>query len=294
MIDLHLLKHYLKTILDIDITPRPWTAAEQLPFYLRTAYAFYQINILGVDCLLAFDENPATASPATISKHLDQIKIKWTGDVIYVRSAVSAGYRNRMIRQKIPFIIPNNQMFLPMFGMDIREYFKKIKITPVALSPSAQCLILFLLIRGYSPGSMITLRHVAQSLDYSLMTISRVFDELTALELAQSVREGRDRKLRVLFPAVKLWEKSLPYLTTPVQQRVILSSLDADIPISLAGLSALAESTRCYLRRNIPQVPSSTVTGIDSNIIFLSTPSLIPKQVPGKSRFGNTHRVCLP
>ena len=85
-------------------------------------------------------------TPATIQKHIFQVRKKWPDEVIYVQQKVTAYNRKRLIQYKIPFVVPLNQMYLPFLGIDLREHFKNIRETEASFfSPSTQVVVLYCL-----------------------------------------------------------------------------------------------------------------------------------------------------
>jgi len=52
---------------------------------------------------------------------MDVIQTKQKDDVVYVRTRMTAFNRKRLIEQKVPFIVPGNQMYLPTLAIDLRE-----------------------------------------------------------------------------------------------------------------------------------------------------------------------------
>lgn len=67
---------------------------------------------------------------------------------IYVTDALASYERKRLIEQKVPFIVPGNQLYLPELGIDLREYFRqRAGSAESPLSPSAQALLITALLR---------------------------------------------------------------------------------------------------------------------------------------------------
>jgi len=58
---------------------------------------------------------------------MDMLQARQQADLIYVRAQVTAYNRKRLIEQKVPFIVPGNQMYLPMLAIDLREHFRRIR-----------------------------------------------------------------------------------------------------------------------------------------------------------------------
>ena len=118
--ELHQLERYLHAALGVAVTTTPWRQRDRLPHFIKEIYGFAETKLLGIPFLLAVDTNPAEQSPATLRKHMDLLRTKQNADVIYVRANVTAYNRQRLIEHKVPFIVPGNQMYLPMLAIDLR------------------------------------------------------------------------------------------------------------------------------------------------------------------------------
>ncbi len=235
-------ERHLKETLNITVETKKWEDDENLPFFLRDLYAFYQVFLLDTPCLLmvAWDEEEQT--PATIRKQMLQVQAKWDGEVIYLRSSVSAYNRKRLIEQKVPFVVPGNQMYLPTLGIDLREHFKQIRsVAPGKFSPATQAVVLHVLLQ--EPMHNCTPSRMAKQLGYTVMTLTRAFDELVSLGLGEVVTEGRERVLRFNVDKRDLWARSREVMRSPVKKRTFIlppGKMWEGLP---AGLTALAHYT---------------------------------------------------
>ena len=236
------LKQYLHETLSAEVSPIPWNEDTRLPLFLRNLYTFFQMELLEVSCLLMLDRNEREQSPATVRKHMDQVQAKWDGEVVYVRGRVTAYNRKRLIEHKLPFVVPGNQMYLPMLGIDLREHFKKLHTETHKFSPSTQALVLHVLLHGTTRRTF-TPAEMAACLGYSAMTMTRAFDELESADLGGILLEGRERRVRFAESARDTWAKAQPFLRSPVKKRIQIRPLNADAPGPRAGLSALADYT---------------------------------------------------
>lgn len=232
------LEQYLREALGITVTPHPWEKSSGLPQYLREYYSFFKMDVLGIECLLMADSGENEQTPAVIGKHLDQVRSRYDVEVVYVRQAFTSYNRKRLIEQKVPFIIPGNQMYLPMLGIDLRKHLKRLRQKKPFFSPSTQMLILHVLWRKET--DTVTPAEIAQRLGYSAMTLTRAFDELEAAGIGEHSVRGKERHLRFAETGRPLWEHALPYLSTPVRRRLYVASSMQKGKGSLAGQSALA------------------------------------------------------
>lgn len=240
--DLSQFKRYLHETLGTVVSPTPWDGSTRLPFFLQNLYTFFEVQLLETPCLLMLDRNQQEQSPATIRKHMDQVQAKWDGNVVYVRARVTAYNRKRLIEHKLPFVVPGNQMYLPMLGIDLREHFKKLRTETQEFSPSTQALAIHVLLQG-TTKRIFTPAEMAQCLGYSAMTMTRAFDALESADLGEIFLEGRERCVRFAESAEDTWAKAQPFLRSPVKKRLHIEELNTDPPGPRAGLTALADYT---------------------------------------------------
>ena len=235
---LHELERYLHDALGVSVKTTPWSGVGQLPPVLREKYRFAKAELLGLRALLVIDANPEEQSPATVRKHLDMLQSKQPAELIYVRARVTAYNRKRLIEQKVPFIVPGNQMYLPMLAIDLREHFRRIREEAPTFSPSTQVVVLHAMLRD--AGQVLIPSEMAPLLGYSAMTMTRAFDELETAKLAVVTVRGRERCLRFIGDRREIWEKAQPFLRNPVSKRLFIRRIHGAEGATRAGLTALA------------------------------------------------------
>ena len=227
------LQQYFHEVLNVHVTVHPWTKTGELPFFLIDLYEF---SLFDTRCLLVISKNSALLTPMSICKHLEQIQKTWNGLTIYVQSTISFYNRKRLIQRHVPFIVPGNQMYLPQFGIDLREHFRKlISKQEKFLSPATQVVVIYALVRETSED--LTPSTLAKQLGYTPMTMTRAFDELEGAEIGEIYRVGKERQWR--FENKKtLWKNAKIFLRNPVKKRVYIKQ---GHPKILSGTSALSK-----------------------------------------------------
>jgi DNA-binding MarR family transcriptional regulator len=223
--ELHELERYVHDALGVSVKTSALERSRQLPPFLRERYRFAQAELLGLRALFVIDANPEEQSPATVRKHMDMLQAKQHADLIYVRAQVTAYNRKRLIEQKVPFIVPGNQMYLPMLAIDLREHFRRIREEAPTFSPSTQVVVLYALLRD--AGRVLIPAEMAPLLGYSAMTMTRAFDELETANLAEVTVRGRERCLRFNGGRKEIWEKAQPFLRSPVSKRLFIRRASA-------------------------------------------------------------------
>lgn len=259
--ELRQLDLYLDQTLGTKIVLSPWLDSKRLAPFLQQLYGFWQTRIMGTPCLLMVDEGHEEQAAAVIGKHLAQIQAKWDGEVVYVRNHLTPYNRRRLLEQKIPFVVPGNQMYLPMVGVAFRERFRRPIEVPDQFSPATQALVLYWLLKG--ADQPLTPSRTAQQLGYSAMTTSRAFTELEATEFVEVERMGKERRLTFIGAKRDVWAKAQPFLRTPVTRRIFIPQQPPYPEGIQAGLTALAH----YSMLAAPARPVVAVYGQDQNAL---------------------------
>lgn len=237
------VRRYLHEVLGVS-TPavKPWARANELPYFLRDAFQFSELELRGHPIVLVMGRAEQKQSLSEVRTWLDKVRVLAGHPAVYVTDALASYERRRLIEQKVPFIVPGNQLYLPDLGLDLREYFRqRSPAAEAALSPSAQAMLITALLHRpwqaeWQPSK------VAVALGYTPMTLSRVVKELTAAGLVTAYTVGRSRWLRMEQPPQKTWEQAKLLLRSPVKRTVwVLTEGSAANRLGhLAGLSALA------------------------------------------------------
>jgi len=273
--ELQQLERYVDQMLGAKVALRPWRDSARLAPFLRQLYGFWQTQILGTPCLLMMDQGKQEQAAAVVRKHIAQVQAKWPAEVVYVPSHLTPYNRRRLLEQKVPFIVPGNQMYLPMAGVDFRERFRRQIEAPAKFSPATQATVIHWLLRG--TDEPMKPAQTAQRLGYSAMTTTRAFNELEAAELGEVARRGKERRLRFVGAKPDVWAKAQPFLRSPVTKRICIRQPHPAPEGIQAGLAALAH----YSMLAPPEHPVMAVYGQDWKALPLwhnKTP--IPSQDP--------------
>ena len=270
---------YLHEILGIAPRVRAWPAAGKLPYFLQDAFEVRELKLLDRQMLLAIDKRPERQGLANVRGQMDKLRQLAGIPVVYVTGALASYERKRLIEQKVPFLVPGNQLYLPDLGIDLREYFRKPPAAPdTALSPATQAMLIAVLLRRpwrdqWQPAE------VVGQLGYTPMTLSRAVKELTAAGIATLRTEGRVRSLHTERTAAQTWEHARPMLRSPVKRRVWMlpPPKSRPRPLRLAGLSALAR----YSMLTEPQWPTYAVAQAEWKAATQAGFETLPEPLPG-------------
>jgi len=160
---------------------------------------------------------------------------------------ISSYNRKQPVQRHIPFVVPNNQIYLPDLGLDLREYFRQQRVPRTFFSPSTQAVIIFSLFKEKKEAFILS--KLAKALNYSLMTVTRSFNELEEAGIGQVISKGKERKWFFEDGRQELWNQTKTMLSTPIQTKLWIKG---NHPKILAGISALSEMTVL----NTPPLPT--------------------------------------
>jgi hypothetical protein len=232
---------YLHETLDADAHIRQWDGARNLPYYLQDAFDLYEFQLRDREILLASGRKGQTPKLRTLRTQLDKLVHLADRPVVFATSTLASYERRRLVEQKVPFVVPGNQLYLPDLGIDFREYFRQPHSAVTAFTPATQAMFIAALLRrewrdGWQPAELL------EELGYTTMTMTRAVRELAAAGLMTAHQEGRTRQLHLRYPQDQVWDQAAPFLRTPVKRTVwVDDQRSAKRPrVPLASLSALA------------------------------------------------------
>ncbi|MFO7760145.1 MAG: MarR family transcriptional regulator [Thermodesulfobacteriota bacterium] len=232
-------QRYLSETLGIETEFSRKETTGGLPFFLHEYYDFYNLSLYGENFVVLAVKDSSELTPAGIRKHIQLVNEKLDARSVFLGDSLSSYNRKRLIAYKVPFIIPDNQLYLPDLALNLREFLKKNEPAAEAVSPATQALILYCL--NLKINEPLTPAALAERIGYSKMTTSRAFDEIEAAGLAQVSSSGRNRLVQFTADRRSLWEESLPHLKTPVLKRLWIKSFENAPQFPRAGQTALAE-----------------------------------------------------
>ncbi|KUY31549.1 MarR family transcriptional regulator [Elizabethkingia ursingii] len=240
------LRKYIEEILGVLVYPEPvnYNHLGQLPLYILQGYEFYQASLMNRDILLAHLKQDDEISILQLGKHLELLE-KVTGKVvIFVIDNIQAFNRKRLIEKKINFIVPEKQLYIPEFFMDLRESFSRNKNPKEKLIPTAQFLVLYHILNHQNNViENSSFKELAIKLGYTSMAISKAVDNLKSYQLIE-VTGTKEKQIHFLHKRAELWhilERRKLFLN-PVIKRVFVDDKPYQAMLK-CNASALAEYT---------------------------------------------------
>lgn len=231
------MEHYIKDVLGLDVVLE--NKDFKLPIYLKEVYNIKLLKIIDKEfVLLSAIENLPNAS--NLIKHIRIIEEKTNMTALILLKSITPYQRKKFIQEKIQFIVPNNQLFLPYCGIDLREKMNKAAKTPKRFSTKTQ--LLFIALCHNNAIFDMSYVDIAKELHFNKMDITRAVKELIALGLISEKKIGTTKKIIPLFKGKDLYEKGKVFLISPISKIVIAKKEDVFNGCE-AGIYALAKKT---------------------------------------------------
>lgn len=281
------LREYLRETLGLPASFTAWPGVGKLPYHLHGAFDLRELTLTNHRLLLAINNGARPRGLAGLRAQMDTLRRLTELPVVYVTEALASWERKRLIEQKLPFLVPGNQLYLPDLGIDLREHFRTPRPAPDnMLSPATQAMLISALLRtpwasAWQPAE------TARELGYTPMTLSRAVKELTTAGIASLRTHGRARWLETERTAAGTWEHAKPLLRTPVKRRffALWDSRKSKPAARLAGLSALARDTMIAE----PEWPTYALSPTQWKAAKADAIEMLPERLPGAAEWEVWH-----
>ena len=250
---------YIEKMLGEPVNRQEWRGINAIPYYLHYSYNYEKATIGKQMCLIITPKGELNTISG-IKKNIKRIKEEWNYPIVLEMNSLSRQRKETLIKEKIPFVVNEKQLYLPFMGIALQEKYDTIKnINVEKLSPSSQVL-LFLFI--YEKNKPLNLRTVQQKLDFKPMRVTRAAAQLVEAGLLEMHTNGTRKVLTSKLTSNELFEKAKPYLLNPVRRKIYINKKDLKTGYFLAGESALAKRTMM----SEPQVEVYGIAKVPHNI----------------------------
>ncbi|MBC7088487.1 MAG: MarR family transcriptional regulator [Tissierellales bacterium] len=228
---------YLKENIDEQLTLKPCLKKDNFPIFIRNSYNFYEMKILETECILieAIDEMPDIDQ---IQKHIQQIKSLTNRQIVLFYKDITRHRRKSLIKNRIPFVIEDGQMYLPFLGLDLKKTTEYGKEEVNRFTTPAQIAYIYFL---YHKEEVINTTDFAKKLGFNTMTASRALNDLYYANLITyeiGGKTGRSKEYRRIADP-DYFIRGREYLKTPVKR--IIYTKTRPLSALTAGMEALAE-----------------------------------------------------
>lgn len=210
----------------------------EIPMNVSSNFVFYEGHVLGQSVLFAYLKDGDSVPPAQLNKQLGIIHRQTQLVVVLITPCISSYNKIRLVAQKVNFVIPNKQMFLPSLLLDIKPDRKVGSDLKETIPPFAQCLLLYHLQFGSIVGA--SGYGLSDKFGVSYATANKSLRWLVSKDLI--VLEGvKTKTVQIDLSKRELWNKALPMLVSPIEQLYYTDAILEGLQIS--GVNALASYT---------------------------------------------------
>lgn len=257
-------KRYLESSLDLIVEINPIDLSAKLPYLYNEYYRFYELILNKVKYLLFEGKEAITAKSVRI--HSKELESRFGNRAVFLNGHISPSFRRSLVEYRVAFIIPDNQIYLPNLGISFREYYGKRSIKKNNLRPASQVILIRTLLNG--DYDLITATEYAKQCSYTVMSVSRAFNQLLEHGLVAKEENWKERPIRWLYKGRELWEKALPLMINPVS-RSIWVQFSHKVPYCMAGISALAKYSMIDAGDFVTHATINTIAQNDDNLIVI-------------------------
>lgn len=237
---------YIKNVvgLEIEIHPLARAVIDKLPMYLTEGYQWHKIVLAGRPCILAQMKEANAFGIAQIEKHFVLVRKITQLPVIAIFDKLEAYNRKRLIEKRIAFIVPDKQLYMPEFLIDLKEFGVADKKKQSTLTPVAQQLFLIFILDKKNDLKLenLTFKELAFLLGTNPMGITRAVENLKYHELIE-VTGDKEKFIRFIFDRQQTWYNAehRNILINPVLKRVYVDEKPQGIFMLRSYNSALPE-----------------------------------------------------
>ncbi len=220
-------------------------AVSRLSIGMGSLYDVYSGQILDQAARFIVPKSPAGPALSDLLRHYAALRKTLEGELVFVLPSAKPYEVKRLIQERIPFVVPGRQVFLPrnvVFMQTSPSAGPDLADAENPLSPRAQALLLFHLQR--KPLADRTQIGIATLMHWTPMTVSRAVQELQHKRLCHTLAGGRANRLSIDCGRAA-WTHAEPWLTSPVRTRRFarLLTKNAKPMFYEAGMTALSRYT---------------------------------------------------
>jgi hypothetical protein len=222
----------------------PKTELGKLPMFISEIYIVYQTALFNIDFILIEYREADGFSIPQLEKHFDLLKNSLHKRVVLLTDDLPSIYRKRLIGKGINFIMPEKQLFLPDFLIDLREGNQNQgrKRKTEKLLPSSQLILLYYILHNDGKANLKeeSFTQLASKFGYTKMAITKAVENLLYNGLC--IVEGtKEKYIRFVSDGANLWKSAFPLLVNPVFKKVYVDEKPQGIFLYRANESALSE-----------------------------------------------------
>lgn len=230
------MKSYLKNTLGIIADIQTWIPKQKLPAHLSEGTEFFLLTVYGIVSLV-LKVNQADFQMQEFQRHKLELRQYCDFQIVLCFDRITSYQRKILIENRQPFIVPDNQLYMPFLGIALQEHFISSTDVGEQMTAMAQFVLLsFLYDKSEDYRSKMD---ISERLNINLMNVSRSVQELEELGFLQTKKKGRSSMVCTTMNKQALFETAYPMLRDPIQKRLFVRSSPEILKLPLSGEEAL-------------------------------------------------------
>ena len=275
---------FIEKVLGLDVSRQPWEHLQKMPYYIQDRFTIEKVALGNIATLFIYPRTELDHT-AALQKHIARIQKAESIPVVIVLLSMSRYRRDAFVEARIPFVVPDKQLYLPFMGTYMQERLDSEEVKLEKFQPAAQVLFFYYLYQGQKDMYM---TNAVKDLGYSAMTISRAAKQLVQTGFFTESKNGVQKVLTGSVQGRELFNSVRPALTNPVRRRTSVKKVDLNDAYILAGDSAIAKQTMlndsmfcCYAvvgKQNLRELPYAMDANTDVVVeVWKYDPTLLSK-----------------
>ncbi len=186
------------------------------PMYMMERYQFHFIKLPNSEQVYVLVKalEKQEINVIQLKKQMKQIYSYSESIPVFIFEGLRLSQRNILVKEQIPFIQPNNQIYIPMVMVNLSQKEFIPKEYAEEFSIAAQVTYIYLILNDIRETNA---PRLAMEIPYSKITLNRALAELVGRGLV--ITEGNaTRKIYKIIDKAKLWEQGKKFLFNPVEK----------------------------------------------------------------------------
>ncbi len=275
---------FIEKVLGLRVSRQPWEHLQKMPYYIQDRFAIEKVALGNMETLFLYPKAELDHM-AALQKHIARIQKAENLPVVIMLPSMSRYRRDVFIEARIPFVVPEKQLYLPFIGTYMQERLDSESLKLEKFQPAAQVLFFYYLYQGEKD---MYISNAVKDLGYSAMTISRAAKQLVQTGFFTESKDGVQKILTGTVQGRELFYSVRPALINPVRRRTRVKKADLNSEYLLAGDSAIAKQTmindsmfRCYAligKQKLAELPYAMDANTDVIVeLWKYDPALLSK-----------------
>ena len=265
---------YLQNTLGIKVKKQHWEKEKQLPYFLVDKYRMEIVYVNDMKTLFLYPKEKLDPLP-TVKKHIAKFLQIEKIPIVLALAAVTKQQRQYLIKDRIPFVVDQKQIYLPFLGIVLTEQYTNHVPFADKLQPAAQELFLYFL---YQNQQKLYTNTLTKTLGVSAMTVTRALRQLAKTGNFEIQKDGVQNVLIAKMLGKNLYEGMKSFLINPVR-RVCYIPIERMTSMMLtAGETALTQQSMM----NGPEIETRAIYG-----------KLVEKQLCTEELIDQTYQIRL-